>query len=251
MEKIKVVIVEDEPATARHLAHVLEETNRVLVVKTLYNIKEAILWFRHTEFNYDLVFMDIQLGDGISFAIFESTDIKKPVIFVTAYNDFAAQAFRNNGIDYILKPFDEEEITRSIEKFNKTGYKSEETQVHLPHVLFQKPYKQSFLIHYKDKLIPIDTLKIAWFYTSYDVVYLSTLESDRFTVDFTLEQLEQQLDPKMFFRANRQFIVNRQAVLEVGFHFNGRLNLKINPVTEVSVLISKARATLFKNWMQA
>lgn len=256
MRTIRTVVVEDEAVTARNLIRLLGEiVDDIDVVSALSSVEEAILWFTNNESRYDLIFMDIRLADGLSFDIFKQINIDKPVIFVTAYHDYAITAFKNNGIDYILKPFDEEEISNAINKY-KRWIGSATPQV-LPVFAdlatqignLSKSYKKSFLIHYRDKLIPIETAKISWFYTANEIVYARTNDDRQFVMDFTMEQLEQQLQPDTFFRANRQFLINRQAITEVEFYFNGRLFVKVKPIAETQILISKARVPQFKKWM--
>jgi DNA-binding LytR/AlgR family response regulator len=259
MNKLRVVIVEDEPVTARNLAHVLQNLDdNIIITASLPDVKDAVEWFNANPDSYDLVFMDIRLADGVSFDIFKQAEILKPVIFVTAYNDYAIQAFKNNGIDYILKPFDEAEIELSLTKFKRLvlqGAKSDANQSFeqlLQQVkILAKPYKKSFLVHFRNKLIPVETVKIAWFYTAHEIVYAQTTDGQQYNIEFTMEQLEQQLEPDMFFRANRQFIINRKALTEVDFYFNGRLSLKMKPEPPEKILISKARVPEFKKWVDS
>jgi DNA-binding LytR/AlgR family response regulator len=259
MDKIRVVIVEDEPVTARNLAHVLQNVDEnIIVTISLPDVKEAVEWFNANPSAYDLVFMDIRLADGVSFDIFKQAEILKPVIFVTAYNDYAIQAFKNNGIDYILKPFDEAEIELAVNKFKRWIIQSPKNEDNQPfaQLLAQmkslaKPHKKSFLVHFRDKLIPVETVKIAWFYTAHEIVYAQTTDGQQYNIEFTMEQLEQQLEPDMFFRANRQFIINRKALTEVDFYFNGRLSLKMKPEPPEKILISKARVPEFKKWVDS
>lgn len=254
MTPLKIVIVEDEPVSARNLAHqlkIIDDTIEVLSI--LPGINEAVEWFTENQNSYDLVFMDIRLSDGLSFDIFKQVVISKPVVFVTAYNDYAIQAFKNNGIDYILKPFDEMEIKQALDKFkNLMGQQA--NAFNLSGLIEQltvgsKAYKKSFLVHFRDKLIPVETIKIAWFYTANELVYAQTTDARQYVIDFTMEQLEKQLDPIIFFRANRQFIINRKEITEVDFYFNGRLSVKVRPAPPESVIISKARVPEFKAWM--
>ncbi|MBH2005708.1 MAG: response regulator transcription factor [Sphingobacteriia bacterium] len=257
MKKLRIVIVEDEAVTARNLAFMLTEMDAGIgIVTTLGSVSEATLWLSENDSAYDLIFMDIRLTDGLSFEIFNKVPINKAVIFVTAYHDYAIEAFKNNGIDYILKPFDESEIRRALQKYfqlinpdlTETGYLKyarlmEQLNAHL------RAYKKSFLINYRNKLIPLDVAKIAWFYTAHEIVYAYTNEGGKYTIEFTLEQLEKQLDPAIFFRVNRQFIISRSAISEIEYFFNGRLLVSVTPASPENILISKARAPLFKNWL--
>jgi two-component system response regulator LytT len=258
MTPIRIVIVEDEPVTARNLNHLLHTIDNTIELKaTLGSLGESLEWFNNNTGNYDLIFMDIRLADGISFDIFKGASINKPVIFVTAYNTYAIQAFKNNGLDYILKPFDEQELKQALNKYRSwMSNPPAKTTAPLSQLLEQiqsltKTYKKSFLVHYRDRLIPVEAAKIAWFFTENEIVYARTADDQQYVIAFTMEQLEQQVNPKQFHRANRQFIVNKQAVVEVNFFFNGRLSVKTQPEPPERILISKARATIFKNWMDS
>lgn len=254
---LRIILIEDEAATARHLEYILKEINPGIdAVITLQSISDSVTWFAgNAHHDYDLIFSDIRLSDGLSFEIFKHIHLQKPVVFVTAYNDYAIEAFRNNGIDYVLKPFDREEIQRTLTKYHTliaTGIKMEQTKTE---ALLQqlesatKRYKKSFLIHHAGRLIPVEAAKICWFYTANEVVYARTTAGQHYIVEFTLEQLERDLDPELFFRANRQFIINRNAIDTVEYFFNGRLLIKISPSPEEEVIVSKAKAMMFRKWL--
>lgn len=255
--ELRVVIIEDEAATARNLVYVLKTVDPdIQVLVSLASLSDAAHWFSlHPEAEYDLIFSDIRLNDGLSFELFTANTIPKPVIFVTAYHDHAIEAFRNNGIDYILKPFDTDEISRALAKYhtllnishrsNSASYGNVQRQLQQGIVRF----KRSFLIHHRDRLIPVETAQLQWFYTSHDVVHACTSSGMQYIIPFTLEQLEDQLDPDQFFRANRQCIVNRHSIGSVEYFFNGRLLLKLLPPPPETILVSKAKAMLFRKWM--
>jgi DNA-binding LytR/AlgR family response regulator len=257
MKSLRIVIIEDEAATARELAHIIRVIDPQLsVVATLQSVSDSVGWFEENTSQYDLIFMDIRLTDGLSFDIFKQTGISKPVIFVTAYHDYAIQAFKNNGIDYILKPFDEGEIGNALKKYDSLfwGDQSFHVTAEVERMLEQlseltKPYKKSFLVHFREKLIPVETSKIAWFYTAHDLVFAMTREGQQYLLEFTMEQLIHQLDPVQFFRANRQYILHRHMIGEIQFYFNGRLSVKVKPEPPSAILISKARAPEFRAWM--
>jgi len=256
---LRIVLIEDEPATARNLQFLLQEIDPDIdVLKVLAGVAESAAWFNSQAGGCDLIFMDIRLKDGLSFEIFDRTAIEAPVIFVTAFDDYALQAFKANGIDYILKPFDEQELGLALAKYRRlagNGVRAvaadrvREISDHLQRT--GGGYKESFLVHFRDKLVPLRAEDIAWFYTSREVVHAQTADGKSYIVDFTLEQLQDQLDPKQFFRVNRQFIVQRKAILEVNFYFNGRLLIKASPEAAEKMLVSKARAPEFKSWMNA
>ncbi|WP_294231631.1 LytTR family DNA-binding domain-containing protein [Chryseobacterium sp. sg2396] len=252
---LSIVLIEDEPAIARNLEYIIREIRPAArIIKVLPNIKESLRWFSASEEVYDLIFSDIRLSDGLSFEIFRKIPLKKPVIFVTAYNDYAIDAFRNNGIDYVLKPFDKEEIHRSLTKYEFFFTSGTEKESRIGALLRQlqspvKIYKKSFLIHYCGRLIPLEAAKIHWFYTAHEIVYACTVQGQQYIIEFTLEQLEQQLDPGIFFRANRQFILNRNAVETVDYFFNGRLLVTMHPSSDEKIIVSKAKAMLFRKWL--
>ncbi|UOU97463.1 LytTR family DNA-binding domain-containing protein [Chryseobacterium daecheongense] len=255
-QNLYIIIIEDEAATARNLEYILKEINKdVQIVVTLQSIAEAVDWFTSNDSAYDLIFSDVRLSDGLSFEIFRQVNIRKPVIFVTAYNDYAIEAFRNNGIDYVLKPFDWEEIQRTLLKYNTliaSDVKNEQTKTAalLQELQYAtKQYKKSFLVHYCGRLLPIEAAKINWFYTANEIVYAHLADSRQYVVEFTLEQLERELDPTLFFRANRQFIINKNAVDAVEYFFNGRLLVKIHPSPQEQILVSKAKAMHFRKWL--
>lgn len=258
MNPLRIVIVEDEAVTARDLAYlIMELDDHASIVITLSSVQDATLWFNENPESYDLIFMDIRLSDGLSFEIFSRTHIRCPVIFVTAYNNYAIQAFKNNGIGYILKPFDEQEVKQALDKYKHWIFSpADHSGENLTNLIQQlssmtRSYKSSFLIHFKDKLIPLETAKMAWFFTENELVYVRTLDDRQYIIEFTMEQIEQQVDPRLFFRANRQYIIQRRAVEEVDFYFNGRLSVNMRPKTKGQVLISKARAPEFKSWMNS
>lgn len=253
-----ILIIEDEPVTARNLQHILQDIDpSITVAAILPGVAESVSWLQRHGHTCQLIFMDIRLTDGLSFEIFEKVRPEQPVIFVTAYNDYALQAFKANGIDYVLKPYDAEEISAALQKYRRlTGGTppagSAEQVLQLLKIMQQQPvYKQSFLVHFRDKLLPLEAAQIAWCYTNNEVVQACTFENKQYTIDFTLEQLQHQLDPGMFFRANRQFIIQRRAIQEVNFFFNSRLLVKVLPEPPEKILISKARVPAFKAWMNA
>jgi DNA-binding LytR/AlgR family response regulator len=257
MKELRIVLIEDEPVTARNLAYILQSIdNNIRIVAMLGSVSEATEWFITNNDQYDLVFMDVRLADGVSFDIFKKVQITKAVIFVTAYHDYAIEAFKNNGIDYILKPFNEQEIQRALHKYdqlvrpidvNTDGSKLasllEEFNTRV------RSYKKSFLVSYRDKLIPLEASKIVWFHTAHELVFAHVIDGRQYTLEDTLEQLESQVDPQLFFRASRQFIINRTAITEIEYYFSGRLWVKLDPAPSEKVLISKARAPHFKNWL--
>lgn len=254
---IHVAIIEDEPATARQLKYMLEEQAEVsITVKAmLSDVDEAVDWLSQHARECQLLFMDIRLANGLSFSIFQKLQISLPVIFVTAYHEYALEAFRANGIDYILKPFSPDDIARALTKFSmlrgtaSAAAPPADLLQALRHLQQQHSYRRSLLVQYRDKLIPLAMNDIHFFYSRNEVLHACTAGGQQYMVEGTLEKMQPALDPDVFFRANRQYIVNRKAISEVNFYFNGRLMLKVLPAPPEPMLISKARAPEFREWM--
>ena len=249
----RVVIVEDETAAVVNLKSMLTTVvGDVEVVAVLESVDEAVEFFTG-DVVADVVFMDIHLADGESFRIFRSVDIAIPIIFTTAYNEYALEAFKVNSIDYLLKPFKEEDLRRAIDKLSRlTNTERKEQSDNRKRLVdeAQTQALQTLLIRYKDKIIPVKIEDVAYFYTSEERVTLTTLNGESYPVDRTLESLSQQLPDTKFFRANRQFIVSRRAVKDIAVWFGSRLSLNLTVETPERIIISKARVPEFKQWLQ-
>lgn len=250
----RVIIVEDETAAAVNLRSMLASIDsNVEVLAVLESVEEAVEFFS-SDVEADVVFMDIHLADGESFRIFQSVDINIPIIFTTAYDEYALQAFKVNSIDYILKPYKEEDLRRALEKLERLTVGERTTQKDSREKMVREVHgdnMQTMLLRYKDKLIPVTTDEVAFFYTSEERVTVTTLKGDCYPVDKTLESLSQQLSPEKFFRANRQFIVSRRAVKDIAVWFGSRLALNLTIETPERIIISKARVPEFKSWLQS
>ena len=251
---LRVVIVEDETAAAVNLRNMLTSlVSDVEIVEVLESVEESVEYFQR-EVSADVVFMDIHLADGDSFRIFQSVDIAVPIIFTTAYDEYALEAFKVNSIDYLLKPFKEEDLQRALDKFyrltasERSSAKQRREQMVAAAVADSV---QTLLVRYKDKIIPVRSEEVAFFYTSEDRVTLTTLDDRRYPVDKTLEMLSQQLHSDKFYRANRQFIVSREAVKDIVVWFGSRLALNLVVETPERIIISKARVADFKQWLQS
>ena len=230
----RIVIVEDETAAAVNLrsmlATILPDAE---IVEVLESVEEAVTFFG-AGVDADVVFMDIHLADGDSFRIFQSVDIDIPIIFTTAYDQYALEAFKVNSIDYLLKPFKEEELQRAIDKLQRltaTERISDKERVTKMVVEASADTLNTILVRYKDKIVPVSIDDIAFFYTFSERVTLTTLDGTTYPVDKTLETLTQQLDTTKFFRANRQFIVSRKAVKDIAVWFGSRLALNLHVET--------------------
>lgn len=255
---MKVVIVEDELAASDHLVFQLNSIDPALeVIKVIESVKMAVDYFSNTK-EAELVFMDIHLADGISFEIFEQISFDTPIIFTTAYNQYAIQAFKVNSVDYLLKPIDADELETAITKFKNNRKKQDAPNVNqqLESVFkllqdTKKTFKKSFLGQKADALIPIKTENIAWFCIEDGIVKMVTFENKAFVFDKKLESVEDELDPDLFYRVNRQFIMNRNAIVNVKFYFNGKLIVNTLPKASERIVVSKSKATDFKNWLNS
>jgi two-component system LytT family response regulator len=201
----------------------------------------------------DLILMDIQLDDGLCFEIFETIKIDTPVIFTTAYDEYTLRAFKVNSIDYLLKPLDIFEVKRALDKLKRFSRPAALVESDLRNLVsdFMKTsaYRSNFLIPVKgDKLYPLNAGDIAFLYIDHGVVKVFTLDGNSFTMDHTLDELEGMLDPKNFFRANRQFIISAQAIKDIDFWFNYKLSLNLKVSVPEKIIVSKARVPDFKNW---
>ncbi len=253
---MKILIIEDEAPAFRRLQKVLEEINPAIeIVEVIDSVEESVSWFTHHN-PPDLIFMDIQLSDGISFEIFEKVKINKPVIFTTAFDEYMLKAFKVNSIDYLLKPVKREDLTASLQKYNdlKASFSSEASLPDLNTLIGQirmddKKYKSRFLIRQGEKLISVETVDVAYFYTKNGVVYLVTNEDKKYLMDFNLDELTNQLDPDKFFRANRQYVVSFQAINATHKYHKGKLLVELRHKTDEPLTVSAEKATEFKNWL--
>ncbi len=251
----RILLIEDEIKIARELKTLIENLREDMqVVDIIPSIKSAIKWFAENEIP-DLIFSDIQLADGLSFEIFRQLDINAPIIFCTAYDEYAIQAFDTNGIDYLLKPIDEKKLAHGLAKYNKYNPLTEEAityQSHLDQLLAQmeKPYKNSLLIHFQDKIIPIRVTDIDFIHSEGGIVTIYLNNKQRHYTNHTLDALENMLDPRLFFKASRQFIINRNAIASIEHYFTRRLSVKLTQPTPDSIIVSKARASEFLKWIE-
>ncbi len=249
---MKVIIVEDETAAAVNLQALLRHAApEAEVLETIETIEESVEWFRSHPAP-DLVFMDIHLADGEAFRIFDRTEIPCPIIFTTAYDQYALAAFKVNSIDYLLKPISETELRRALDKLRrltaaeKDAYRAQISQMTESR---ETGRPTSFLIHIKDRLQPLGIGEIAYFYTCDEKVTAHTLDGRTLPMDKTLEALGSILPDNLFFRANRQFIVSRSAIQDISVWFGSRLSVNLTVEIPEKVIISKARVPEFKRWL--
>ncbi|MDO6473466.1 LytTR family DNA-binding domain-containing protein [Maribacter sp. 1_MG-2023] len=251
---MKVIIVEDELAASDNLSYLLKRINAdIEVIQVLDTVKATVAYFANPHEGV-LVFMDIHLADGISFEIFDQVEIDIPIIFTTAYDQYALKAFKVNSIDYLLKPIDKEELSDALDRFDALNLKKgiDEEQMNSLLQLIQNKaenFKKTFLVSVGDQLLPVKTADIAYFFIDTGLVKAVTVQERSYVLDIKLEDIEESLDPEVFYRANRQFIVRREAITAIKFHFNSKLLVDVHPVCSERIVVSKAKASEFKNWV--
>lgn len=251
---IKALIIEDEQLIARELASKIGlVADDVSVIDMLPSLKTARKWFmQHAE--PDLLFMDIQLSDGVSFELFESFNLNCPVIFTTAYDEYAVRAFKVNGVDYLLKPVDETELQKAIDRCRALLNNRSKLPVDMQQLVatLSQPqvslYKEKFIVSVRNTWIPVDTKDIACFVRD-NLNYLYTFNGDKYILDYsTLEDIEELLDPKMFYRSNRQSIIHINAIQSVKPHENQKLSVFLKSPLKMELDISREKAPAFKKW---
>lgn len=250
---MNIVIVEDEWEACEHLSSLLNEIDpSIKIIKKIDTVNQAISYFKQNK-DFDLIFMDIHLADGISFDIFKEVELNSPVVFTTAYDQYAIKAFKVNSIDYILKPLIKEEIEQAIVKFR--SQKEQTNNQDLFHNLYKeftqssKTYKATFLVQYKEALYPIATSELAGFFIDNGIIKGLTFENKAYVITHTMEQLEEDLNPHDFYRINRQFILQHNSIKRIDYYFNGKLKIKTEPQFKGELIVSKAKASDFKKWL--
>lgn len=252
---MKAVIIEDENLIARELQIKIQAVaDDVKVIEHLPSLKTARKWLMQNA-EPDLLFMDIQLGDGVSFELFDEFKLSCPVIFTTAYDEYAIRAFKVNSVDYLLKPIDEADLSRAIDKSRRYLQPEQKAPGNIQELIqtLQSPqqsslYKEKFIVNVRHQWIPIKTVDIACFLRE-NLNYLYTFSGDKYILDFTtLEEIEELLDPNLFYRANRQSIVHIDAIQSVKPHENQKLTLTLKSPAKMEIDISREKAPAFKKW---
>ncbi|MBT8305992.1 MAG: LytTR family DNA-binding domain-containing protein [Maribacter sp.] len=253
---MKIVIVEDEQAASENLTYLLKNLNpNIEVLTVLDSVRSSVAYFSSPT-EAELVFMDIHLADGLSFEIFDQVKINKPVIFTTAYDQYALKAFKVNSIDYLLKPVDEDELAKALTQFEVQSQLESTPKVQMEGLLDlikanSKTYKTTYLVSLRDQLIPIKTSSIAYLYIDTGIVKGITKDNKSYTIDKKMEDIERELDPTNFYRVNRQFIVQKDAIDNIKYYFNGKLILNVLPIFKEQIVVSKAKSAAFKKWINS
>ncbi len=251
---MKVIIIEDEKPSARHLQRML--LNEGLTVDTLlHSVEESVHWFEENQ-HPDLIFLDIQLSDGLSFEIFEEIEIDSAVIFTTAYDEYALEAFKLNSIDYLLKPIDPDALGKAIEKYRSRSNENNSVNLDFDDIKRflvgqnQKSFKRRFSIKIGQHLKLINVEDVECFYSENKGTYMATTDGRSYLLDTTLEKLDAELDPDTFFRINRKFYVNINAINDMISYSNSRLQIKLNTFNELDIIVARERVKAFKNWLE-
>jgi DNA-binding LytR/AlgR family response regulator len=247
---MKVLLIEDEAPAYRRLAKLIQEGDRSIeIVGIIQSVKSGIEWFQSNP-SPDLIFSDIQLADDLSFTIFKELSITIPIIFITAYDEYAIKAFKYYSIDYLLKPINADDLKNSLEKYKTIQHKSNNNNFdELINKLSQKKYRERFLVYSGDTLIPVHCSDVAYFISEDGVTIMVTKEDKHHFIVESLDKLEDELNPLDFFRVNRQFIISSKAIEKIHNYGNQKLKLIIKPAATEDIIISKLKATAFKNWL--
>jgi DNA-binding LytR/AlgR family response regulator len=249
---INVVIIEDEESAFQNLKSILLDIDSTIkIVRWLQSVEQSINWFK-TNSSPDLLFLDIQLSDDVSFKIFESVEVNCPIVFTTAFDEYAIKAFELNSIDYLLKPITKQNVEKSISKYlssiQPTSTSYDKIIQDLKKISTSQSFKERFLVNKADELVIIPTSEIAYFYKEVDT-YIVAKNGDIYPIKFTLVQLVALVDPAKFYRINRQLVVHIDAISKITLWFNGKLKLQLTPKFEGDVFVSRDGASSFKSWM--
>ncbi len=251
---MRVLIIEDEPQAATRLQKVLQQVDASIeVIDKIDSVKSAIAWFENNA-HPDMVFMDIQLGDGLSFSIFEQTQIDCPVVFTTAYDEYALKAFKVNSIDYILKPVDPDDIQSTLNKFKKLGFTKPDTSAMLGNIhnalqSLTKKTKSRFVVKIGEHLKTTAVEDILYFYSQDKATFCFTRENRSIVLDYTLEQIQEMVDDDRFFRINRKYLICEEAFTDIVTYLNSRLKLSLKGSDDKDIVVARERVQEFKAWL--
>ena len=251
---MNVIIIEDEKPAARRLSRLLSELD-VEVSTMLHSVEESIEWFQNNP-HPELIFLDIQLSDGLSFEIFDVVDVQSSIIFTTAYDEYALQAFKLNSIDYLLKPIDDEELENAVNKFKAVKPSTQKLSLDFEDIKkllvnpLEREYKKRFTVSVGQHLKIINAEEIECFYSENKGTYAATIDGRNYLLDTTLETLETELHPETFFRVSRKYYVNINHINDIISYTNSRLKIKLNRFTDQEIIVSRERVKDFKLWLE-
>jgi len=251
---MNVLIIEDEARSARELETIINKIDPAIkVLAVLVSVEQSVAWFTNNR-QPDLIFSDIQLADGLSFDIYQSVKITCPIIFCTAFDEYLMEAFDTNAISYLLKPINKDKVEKALNKL-KTLQKlsSPDTAVFEIEALLRNlksPYKSTLLFNSREKIIPVHVKDIAYLCLDATIVKVCTLQNHHYFLTGSMDEMEKTMDPELFFRANRQFLINRNAVSNVERFFSRKLAVKLIMETTETIMVSKVKAVEFLQWLE-
>jgi len=251
---MNVLIIEDEAKTARELSSQLNSIDpRINISAILDSVEQAVEWFNNNP-QPDLIFSDIQLADGLCFSIYEQVKIKCPIIFCTAFDEYLLTAFETNAISYLLKPVTKDKLQGALNKFNTLksafGIEPYSNAIEMLVKQMKQPFKTTLLVNQGEKIIPIQTQDIACFYMENTVIQVITLKHQKYFIVNTMDEMEKKVDHGCFYRANRQFLINRNAIINAERFFARKLVIKLSVETPETITVSKVKATEFLGWLE-
>lgn len=252
---MNVLIIEDEKPAASRLEKLLKSYNsEVNILDKIDSVKRAVQWFQNKSFKPELIFMDIQLADGLSFEIFEHVDIEVPVIFTTAFDEYALKAFKVNSIDYLLKPIDEEELSGAFKKLEKLAASHQPKsntieQISQAMAMLTNKYKSRFVVKIGEHIKSIAIDDILYFFSREKASFCCTNKGKNHLLDYSLEQIEGMVDPDTFFRINRQYLISIGAITDIISYSNSRLKIVMDHCSDQDVIVSRDRVSDFKTWL--
>lgn len=251
---MKVLIIEDEKAASKRISSLLRQLDPQLEITAILDtVKQSVRWFRENP-SPELTFMDVQLADGLSFDIFEQLEVSSPVIFTTAYDQYAIKAFKVNSIDYLLKPIDPEELRSALEKFKKLYHEGQQTQINLHQIqqtikALTQQYKSRFIVKVGEHIKAVQVENVLYFCSREKMVYMHTNDRRHYIIDLSLDHLEDSLDPKIFFRISRKYLISIQSIVDIITYSGSRLRLILQQSEDRDVLVSRDRVADFKTWL--
>jgi len=250
---MRVLIIEDEPLAASRLKGLIVRLSPAMhVIDVLDSVKSSVKWFSENELP-ELIFMDIQLADGLSFEIFDKVEIKSPVVFTTAYDEYALRAFKVNSIDYLLKPIDEEGLNAALDKHKLLSGRAQPhailERIGLTMEMLTKKFKERFVTKVGEHLKFVEVDDILFFYSEEKITFCKTKDAKKHILDFTMDQIEQLIDPEKFYRINRKYIVSLAAIADMISHTNSRLKLVLRASEDNDVIVARERVQDFKAWL--
>jgi two-component system, LytTR family, response regulator LytT len=252
---MKVLIIEDEELAVKKLQKTLAAVDASAEIAGIADsIKSSVEWLQENP-QPDLILMDIELADGQSFEIFNLTEVKSPVIFTTSYDEFALKAFKVNSVDYLLKPIQKDELQTALDKFKKT-HSSNKPDINIDSLVKElqqklqpKEFRKRFLVKNGQKLVSLEVVDISYFYSDGRLNFFKTADNKKFVVDYTMDELEEMLDPESYFRISRSFYVSIASIEKIDDYFGNRLILQLKPAVDKEALVSREKVTDFKKWM--